>query len=84
MAAFVGAGLVISNSKLDHFFSEVDTNHDGVISFDEWRLVLKLDSCWNLFRLTCAQEFPTLPSFEFFEFPQLKSRSFVLLFNSDT
>lgn len=40
MAAFVRAGLVISNSKLDRFFSEVDTNHDGVISFDEWRFVL--------------------------------------------
>ncbi|MCJ1271411.1 hypothetical protein MMC22_011311 [Lobaria immixta] len=37
MGAFVRAGLVIPKSKLDQFFSEVDTNHDGVISFDEWR-----------------------------------------------
>lgn len=36
-AAFQRAGLSISSSKLDQFFDEVDTNHDGVISFDEWR-----------------------------------------------
>lgn len=36
-SAFVRAGLVIPNSKLDQFFSEVDKNHDGVISFEEWR-----------------------------------------------
>ncbi|KAH0545583.1 hypothetical protein FGG08_000414 [Glutinoglossum americanum] len=36
-AAFAKAGLVVSNSKLDQFFSEVDTNHDGEISFEEWR-----------------------------------------------
>ena len=36
-AAFNRAGLLIPNSKLDQFFSEVDTNCDGVISFDEWR-----------------------------------------------
>ena len=35
--AFKQAGLIIPKSKLDRFFSEVDTNHDGVISFDEWR-----------------------------------------------
>lgn len=36
-AAFRTAGLAVPSSKLDHFFSEVDTDHDGVISFDEWR-----------------------------------------------
>jgi len=36
-AAFVAAGIMLPTSKLDQFFSEVDTNHDGVISFDEWR-----------------------------------------------
>jgi solute carrier family 25 phosphate transporter 23/24/25/41 len=36
-AAFSKAGLAISNAKLDSFFDEVDVNHDGVISFDEWR-----------------------------------------------
>jgi solute carrier family 25 (mitochondrial phosphate transporter), member 23/24/25/41 len=36
-AAFSRAGLAISNAKLDSFFDEVDVNHDGVISFDEWR-----------------------------------------------
>ena len=35
--AFQRAGLTISNAKLDQFFDEVDTNHDGEISFDEWR-----------------------------------------------
>ena len=38
-AAFKRAHLVIPNSKLDKFFAEVDTNHDGVISFDEWRFM---------------------------------------------
>jgi len=36
-SAFVTAGIMLPNSKLDQFFSEVDTNHDGVITFDEWR-----------------------------------------------
>ncbi|KAF2094461.1 mitochondrial carrier [Rhizodiscina lignyota] len=31
------AGLAVPSSKLDNFFDEVDSNHDGVISFDEWR-----------------------------------------------
>ncbi|ETN42151.1 uncharacterized protein HMPREF1541_04092 [Cyphellophora europaea CBS 101466] len=35
--AFQRAGLTISSSKLDQFFDEVDTNHDGEISFEEWR-----------------------------------------------
>lgn len=34
------AGLAVPNSKLDGFFDELDSNHDGVISFDEWRLVI--------------------------------------------
>jgi solute carrier family 25 phosphate transporter 23/24/25/41 len=36
-AAFSRAGITISNSKLDQFFDEVDSNHDGEISFEEWR-----------------------------------------------
>ena len=36
-AAFSRAGLAVPRSKLDEFFAEVDSNHDGVISFDEWR-----------------------------------------------
>lgn len=31
------AGLAVPNSSLDNFFTEVDTNRDGVISFEEWR-----------------------------------------------
>ncbi|KAL8949564.1 MAG: hypothetical protein Q9222_004338 [Ikaeria aurantiellina] len=36
-SAFSRAGLAVQNSKLDQFFAEVDTNKDGVISFEEWR-----------------------------------------------
>ncbi|RDW85750.1 hypothetical protein BP5796_04075 [Coleophoma crateriformis] len=36
-AAFKKAGLAVPKSKLDQFFEEVDMNHDGLISFDEWR-----------------------------------------------
>jgi solute carrier family 25 phosphate transporter 23/24/25/41 len=35
--AFKGAGLVVPNAKLQLFFEEVDVNHDGSVSFDEWR-----------------------------------------------
>ena len=28
------AGVVLD--RLDHFFADVDVNHDGMISFDEW------------------------------------------------
>ena len=36
-SAFERAGIKLPRTKLDQFFSEVDTNHDGVITFDEWR-----------------------------------------------
>ncbi len=36
-SAFSRAGITISNAKLDQFFDEVDSNHDGEISFEEWR-----------------------------------------------
>lgn len=36
-AAFKHAGLQVLPSKLNQFFSEVDTDHDGAISFEEWR-----------------------------------------------
>ncbi|EXJ78756.1 hypothetical protein A1O1_09158 [Capronia coronata CBS 617.96] len=36
-SAFSRAGITISNAKLDQFFDEVDVNHDGQITFDEWR-----------------------------------------------
>lgn len=36
-AAFSKAGLAISTTKLNSFFAEIDKNHDGVITFDEWR-----------------------------------------------
>lgn len=37
VAAVLRAGLVVPSAKLDQFFSEIDKNNDGVISFDEWR-----------------------------------------------
>lgn len=37
--AFSRAGLAVPNSKLDVFFSEVDADNDGTISFEEWRYV---------------------------------------------
>ena len=36
-AALSRAGLAVPNSSLDNFFTEVDTNNDGTISFEEWR-----------------------------------------------
>ncbi|KAJ5397977.1 hypothetical protein N7509_006090 [Penicillium cosmopolitanum] len=38
--AFAQSGVTVSNSKLDQFFAEVDKNHDGVISYTEWRFGL--------------------------------------------
>ncbi|KAK2742904.1 hypothetical protein FQN57_005034 [Myotisia sp. PD_48] len=35
--AFARAGLTVSKSKLDRFFNDMDTNKDGLITFDEWR-----------------------------------------------
>ncbi|KAK3345362.1 mitochondrial carrier domain-containing protein [Neurospora tetraspora] len=36
-SAFKKAGLTVSNKRLSGFFDEVDMDHDGYISFDEWR-----------------------------------------------
>ena len=38
--AFHNAGLSVSNSNLEDFFAKVDKNNDGVISFEEWWLVV--------------------------------------------
>lgn len=35
--AFKGAGVTISNLKFEDFWTQIDTNNDGVISYDEWR-----------------------------------------------
>lgn len=35
--AFAKSGLTVSSAKLDDFFRDVDTNKDGVISYQEWR-----------------------------------------------
>lgn len=36
-AAFRKAGLTVPGRRLSGFFDEIDMNHDGYISFDEWR-----------------------------------------------
>ena len=36
-AACRGAGLLVSNRKLDQFFDTVDVNNDGIVTFEEWR-----------------------------------------------
>ncbi|PHH82964.1 hypothetical protein CDD82_4182 [Ophiocordyceps australis] len=35
--AFRTAGLTISNRRLADFFHDLDQNHDGFVTFDEWR-----------------------------------------------
>lgn len=37
--AFRNAGLTVSNRRLLDFFNDMDHNHDGFITFDEWRYV---------------------------------------------
>ncbi|KAM3510490.1 hypothetical protein MY11210_005840 [Beauveria gryllotalpidicola] len=36
-AAFKAAGLTVSSKKLDCFFNDMDVNHDGYITYEEWR-----------------------------------------------
>lgn len=36
-AAFKTSGLAVPSRRLDGFFNEIDMDHDGYISFDEWR-----------------------------------------------
>lgn len=43
-SALSRAGLAVPNSNLDSFFSKVDTDSDGAISFEEWRYVFKRSS----------------------------------------
>jgi solute carrier family 25 phosphate transporter 23/24/25/41 len=35
--AFRRAGLTVSNRKLDEFIDAMDVNHDGLLTFEEWR-----------------------------------------------
>lgn len=36
-SAFQRAGLSVPKRRLTGFFDEIDMNHDGFITFDEWR-----------------------------------------------
>ncbi|KAK4574468.1 hypothetical protein LTR86_001309 [Recurvomyces mirabilis] len=36
-SAFDRAGVLVSNARLDRFFTYIDKNHDGNIDFSEWR-----------------------------------------------
>lgn len=40
-AAFDHAGLSVSKPNLEEFFSKIDKNNDGVITFEEWWSVLE-------------------------------------------
>lgn len=42
--AFTKAGIFVPSGRLDDFFSKVDKNNDGVITFDEWRYVHALSA----------------------------------------
>ncbi|KAL4771364.1 mitochondrial carrier domain-containing protein [Aspergillus nidulans var. acristatus] len=46
-AAFSKSGVTVSNSKLDEFFADVDTNQDGVITYPEWRDFLLFLSAYS-------------------------------------
>lgn len=35
--AFLQTGLSVPKRRLNGFFDEMDANHDGYISFEEWR-----------------------------------------------
>lgn len=36
-SGFEQAGITVSQAKVDQFFLRVDANHDGYLTFDEWR-----------------------------------------------
>lgn len=36
-AAVKSAGITVPKRELEQFFRQVDTDNDGVITFDEWR-----------------------------------------------
>lgn len=61
-SAFARAGITISNAKLDQFFDEVDVNHDGNITFDEWRWDLILPKSAPLTASNMLQKLSPLPS----------------------
>lgn len=45
-SAFQRAGLSVPRKRLAGFFDEIDLNHDGYITFDEWRYVTRSACCW--------------------------------------
>jgi len=61
-AAFKGSGLIIPKSKFEQFFSEIDTDHDGAISFDEWRCVLNIMAALRAYLLTAIKNLLTFHS----------------------
>lgn len=50
--AFARSGVTVPRAKLDDFFTEVDKNNDGVISYAEWRFEHPPWSCECLERRT--------------------------------
>lgn len=39
-AAFRRAGVAVSNARLGRFFDYIDKDHNGLISYEEWRGML--------------------------------------------
>lgn len=59
--AFQRAGLSVPMRRLSGFFNEMDMNHDGFVSFDEWRYVILQLHCAQLSSGLCRK--PQEPPF---------------------
>lgn len=59
--AFARSGVVVSSAKLDQFFDEIDVNHDGKISFEEWRFV-RVIRCMRYVRADHDQGLSPVPT----------------------
>lgn len=77
-SAFEKAGIKLPGTKLDQFFSEVDTNHDGVITFDEWRYPNMFPGISLDAKLTLLKGLPAVHSCEY---PEPTSSAFLLFFH---
>ena len=77
-SAFERAGIKLPRTKLDQFFSEVDTNHDGVITFDEWRYPNVSLMILLYANLTNSKGLSTVHTGQY---PESTSSAFVLFFH---
>lgn len=77
-SAFERAGIKLPGTKLDQFFSEVDTNHDGVITFDEWRYP---DVSLRILLYANITNSKGLSAVHPGEYPEFTSSAFLLFFH---